>query len=254
MAKNDLPEAFQPIAVRAPNENWALFWVRCLLDLQLLTIFRFLVKPLSLCRGRILDVGAGESPWRGLLSSSVDYTGIDIDSSCEFGMRQQSGITYYDGKRLPYDEGAFDYVLCTEVLEHVINPTAFLIDLKRVLRQGGVLILTVPWSARIHHIPYDYSRFTRFGLAALLESVGFTVVSIEERGNDVAVIANKLLVLMIRLLRPRRWYNYVWSWMLTVFLVPVVAGFFLAAHVAMFLRAGSVEDPLGYGVVAVKDC
>lgn len=245
-------EAFQPIAVRPPSENQFLFWVRCLADLQLLTIFRFLVLPLTTCRGRVLDVGAGEAPWRDLLPVGVEYVGVDADLSGEFGMRRQSSITYYDGKRLPYDDGSFDHVLCTEVLEHVSDPLAFLADLKRVLRQGGTLILTVPWSARLHHLPYDYSRFTRFGLIVLLDSAGFSGVTIEERGNDIAVIANKLIVLMIRLLRPRRLRNCVWTWVLAAMLLPVTVVFLGAAHVALLLRAGSKEDPLGYGVIAVK--
>jgi SAM-dependent methyltransferase len=245
-------EAFQPIAVRPPSENRPFFWMRCLADLQLLTIFRFLVLPLSSCRGRVLDVGAGEAPWRDLLPAGVEYVGVDADLSGEFGMRHQSNITYYDGKRLPYDEGSFDHVLCTEVLEHVSDPVAFLADLKRVLRQEGTLILTVPWSARLHHLPYDYTRFTRFGLIALLDMAGFSVVNIEERGNDIAVIANKLLVLMIRLLRPRRLRDFVWTWVLAVILLPVTVVFLGSAHVALLLRAGSTEDPLGYGVIAVK--
>lgn len=245
-------EAFQPIAVRSPRENFALFRLRCFFDLQLLTIYRFLLSPLSLCSGRILDVGAGQSPWRALLPSDVEYVGVDADTSSEFGMVRQPDVTYYDGIKLPFDDGSFDYVLCTEVLEHVSDPRAFLCDLKRVLRQGGCVILTVPWSARIHHLPYDYSRLTRFGLAALFGSEGFTGVSIVERGNDVAVIANKVLVLLIRLLRPNRWYHLFWSWMLALALAPIVIGFLLAAHVSLFVRAGSAEDPLGYGVVAVK--
>lgn len=254
MNNDDLPEVFQPIAVRAPHENWVLFWIRCFFDLQLLTIFRFLVEPLSRCKGRVLDVGAGESPWRELLPSSVEYFGVDADSSCEFGMRQKSDVTYYDGIRLPFEEESFDHVLCTEVLEHVSDPAAFICDLNRVLRKGGTLILTVPWSARLHHLPYDYSRLTRFGLASLLESAGLIVVTIEERGNDVAVIANKLLVLMIRLLRPHHWHNFLWSWILAISVAPVVIGFLFAAHATLLLRAGSSEDPLGYGVVAVKAC
>jgi SAM-dependent methyltransferase len=245
-------EAFQPIAVRPPSENRLLFWVRCLADLQLLTIFRFLVLALSSCRGRVLDVGAGEAPWRDLLPVGVEYVGVDADLSGEFGMRRQSNIIYYDGKRLPFDDASFDHVLCIEVLEHVPDPSTFLADLKRVLRQGGTLILTVPWSARLHHLPYDYSRFTRFGLVALLDTAGFSGVTIEERGNDIAVIANKLIVLMIRLLRPRRLRNCVWTWVLAAMLLPVTVVFLGAAHVALLLCTGSKEDPLGYGVIAVK--
>lgn len=247
-----MSEAFQPIAVRPPSENRLLFWVRCLVDLQLLTIFRFLVLPLSACRGRVLDVGAGEAPWRDLLPAGIEYVGVDADLSGEFGMRRHPNITYYDGKRLPYDDGSFDHVLCTEVLEHVADPLAFLVDLKRVLRQGGTLILTVPWSARLHHLPYDYSRFTRFGLIALLSAAGFSSVTIEERGNDIAVIANKLLVLTIRLLRPRRLIDCLWAWTLAATLAPITVGFLGAAHVALFLKTGSRDDPLGYGVTALK--
>lgn len=247
-----MSEAFQPIAVRPSSENWLLFWVRCLADLQLLTIFRFLVLPLSACRGRVLDVGAGEAPWRDLLPEGVEYVGADADLSGEFGMRRKTGIVYYDGKRLPFGDGSFDHVLCTEVLEHVPDPLVFLADLRRVLRQEGTLILTVPWSARLHHLPHDYSRFTRFGLIALLDAAGFSGVTVEERGNDIAVIANKLLVLMIRLLRPRRLRNCVWTWGLAVMLMPVSVAFLGAAHVALRLRAGSREDPLGYGVIAVN--
>ena len=247
-----MSEAFQPVAVRPPSANRWLFLVRCLADLQLLTIFRFLVSPLSSCRGRLLDVGAGEAPWRDLLPAGTEYVGVDADLSSEFGMRRQSNITYYEGKRIPYDDGSFDHVLCTEVLEHVADPAAFLADLKRVLRQGGTLILTVPWSARLHHLPYDYSRFTRFGLIALLNTAGFSDVTVEERGNDIAVIANKLLVLMVRLLRPRRLLNCFWTWGLAALIFPVTVVFLATAHVTLFLCAGSKEDPLGYGVIAVR--
>ena len=249
-----MSEAFQPVAVRPPSANRWLFLVRCLADLQLLTIFRFLVSPLSSCRGRLLDVGAGESPWRDLLPAGTEYVGVDADLSSEFGMRRQSNITYYEGKRLPYDDDSFDHVLCTEVLEHVADPAAFLADLKRVLRQGGTLILTVPWSARLHHLPYDYSRFTRFGLIALLNTAGFSDVTVEERGNDIAVIAIKLLVLMIRLLRPRRLLDCFWTLGLAALIFPVTVVFFAAAHVTLLLCTGSKEDPLGYGVIAVKTC
>lgn len=247
-----MPEAFQPIAVRSPSENRLLFWVRCLADLQLLTIFRFLVLHLRSCQGRVLDVGAGEAPWRDLLPAEAEYVGADTDLSGEFGMRRKAGIIYYDGKKLPFDDGSFDHVLCTEVLEHVADPLAFLADLRRVLRQKGTLILTVPWSARLHHLPHDYGRLTRFGLIALLGKAGFSHITIEERGNDIAVIANKLLVLTIRLLRPQRLRNCAWTWVFAATLLPVTAMLLVAAHVSLLLRAGSSEDPLGYGVIAVK--
>ena len=246
-----MAEVFRPIAVRPPMENRALFLCRCLLDLQLLTIYRFLRKHLTACKGRVLDVGAGEAPWRELLDEA-EYVGVDVKAAGEFGMRRKANITYYDGTVLPFADASFDHVLCTEVLEHVPEPKKFLAELNRVLRSGGSLVLTVPWSARVHHAPHDYTRFTRFGLSLLLQSAGFSGVVIEERGNDVAVIANKLLVVTVRLLRPGNRYHVIWTWALALVLAPLTLVALVAAHVAMLMRWGSKEDPLGYGVIAVK--
>jgi len=228
-----------------------IFWVMSLVDLQLLIILRFLRLPLCSCRGRLLDVGPGESPWRDLLPQG-EFIGVDADMSGEFGMRHQSEITYYDGKRLPYDDNSFDHVLCTEVLEHVTDPSASLTDLSRVLREGGTLILMVPWSARLHHLPHDYGRFTRFGLLEFLNVTGFTSVTIQERVNDSAVIANKLIVLLIRLLRTQYWFNCTWTWLLAAILLPLTCVFLGAAHVALLLHAGSRDDQSGYGVIGLN--
>ncbi len=247
-----LTEAFKPIAVRRASDNRALFWARCAVDLQLLTIYEFLCKPLSSAKGRLLDVGAGEAPWRDLMNSAVDYVAVDIDSSPEFGMQRQQEIQYYDGKRLPFADNSFDFILCTEVIEHVQKPDAFLDDLNRVLRHGGTLILTVPWSARVHHSPHDYNRFSRFGLESNLTSANFGEIVITERGNDVAAIANKLVVLTVRLLRSPNKYYALLSWLGALLVSPMAIFFVLLAHASFVLNFGSKDDPLGYGVVAKK--
>lgn len=169
-------------------------------------------------------------------------------------MRHQSTITCYDGKRLPYDDNSFDHVLFTEVLEYLTYPRVFLTDLSRVLSAGGTLILTLPWSARLHHLPLDYGRFTKFGLLEFLNVTGFTSVTIQERGNDSAVIANKLIVLLIRLLRTQYWFNctWTWTWLLAGILLPLTFVFLGTAHVALLLHAGFRDDSLGCGVIALN--
>jgi len=246
-----LTEAFKPIAIQAPSSNPMLFRVRCLLDFQLLTVFSFLRRELSHCRGRLLDVGAGQAPWRELVQHAT-YTGLDVDSASEFGMQRVPDVVYYDGKVIPFAAGSFDHVLCSEVLEHVPDAQAFLAELARVLRPGGTLVLTIPWSARLHHLPHDYRRLTRYGLADLIGAAGFAPVRIEERGNDVAAVANKVIVMMIRMLRPRRLVHAIWAWPLALLMAPVAAGFVIAAHVAIRFGLGSRDDPLGYGVVAQR--
>lgn len=247
-----MTEAFKPIAVKRASDNPALFWARCRIDLQLLTICKFLRKPLLSAKGRLLDVGAGEAPWRDLMSGAVEYIAVDIDSSPAFGMRLREEMRYYDGIRLPFADNSFDVILCTEVLEHVKDPAAFLVDMNRVLRQDGSLILTVPWSARVHHVPHDYSRFSRFGLEANLGAANFCEIEISERGNDIAAIANKLLVLTVRLLRPTHKRYALWTWPGALITLPISVLFLCLAHASFALNLGSRDDPLGYGVVAKK--
>lgn len=243
-------EAFQPIALRAPGEAPWLFALRCVVDFQVLTIHRFLRPRLARLEGRVLDVGAGQSPWRAMLSRA-DYVGIDVERADDFGMRRNPAVVHYDGRIIPFPDGAFDHVLCVEVLEHVDDAEAFVCELARVLGPGGSLVLTIPWSARLHHLPHDYRRYTRHGLQRLLAGAGFRDIEIGERGNDVAVVANKLIVIGLSLVRARGG-AVLWRWPLALLLAPVTAAFIVAAHVSLVAGLGSRHDPLGYGVVAIR--
>ena len=244
-----MPEHFQPIPVTSPAANPARFALRCFFDLQLATIVRFLRRTLPAVHGTVLDVGAGQSPWRDWLPLDTQYFGVDVPRSGHFGMRRNADVVCYDGERLPFPGASFDNILCIEVLEHIPAPSAFVSEMARVLKPGGLLILTIPWSARRHHIPYDFQRFTREGLSQLLEG-SFSDVQIEERGSDIGVIANKLLVLCARSLRPAKRFQFAWSIPLALFCLPVMILFLVAAHVIERLGSGADEDPLGYSVTA----
>jgi len=64
---------------------------------------------------------------------------------------------------IPVPDGSFDYVICTEVLEHVPRPDLAITEFARVLKAGGVVILTAPLGSGIHMPPYHfYGGFTPF--------------------------------------------------------------------------------------------
>jgi SAM-dependent methyltransferase len=247
----DRKEAFQPISVTSPASHPVLFRLRCLIDLQLDTIVKALRPALAQVAGSVLDVGAGQSPWRAWLPASTRYQGIDVGHAHEFGMHgSRPDIVYYDGRVMPFDDATFDCALCVEVLEHSEDPQLLIAEIARVVKPQGTLLLTVPWSARRHHIPHDYHRFTRERLQALLTQNGFDDVQIRERGNDIGAIANKLTVLTLRLLRPA--LHLLWSFPLGLLCGVLASGFIVSAHLSVALGMGSQEDPLGYFVRAKR--
>lgn len=246
-------EKFKPIPVRRDKGllGSVLFYMRLLLDLQLLTCMRFLAPRLAHVQGSILDVGCGEMPFRALLGPDVTYVGIDVPSANAFGMMQHPEIIAFDGTHIPFPDAFFNCVLCTEVLEHVEEYAPLIAEMARVLKPGGRLLVTVPFAARVHHAPYDFYRFTRFRLQTLFK--GFGAVEISERGDDLAVIANKLIVVAVRLVRPLLSFGILWRLPVILALMPFVFIALITAHLSLLLGWGSRMDPLGYGVVAVKD-
>jgi SAM-dependent methyltransferase len=165
-----------------------------------------------------------------------------------FSMAGGADIHEFDGRKIPFPDASFDYVLCTEVLEHADAPEILVAEMHRVLRPGGTLLATIPFSARVHYAPYDFQRFTRFGLQRLF--AGFEHPRIDERGNDISVIANKLIVLCARLMRPSIWLPVTLP---GAMLVGLVASLFLVlAHLSLMLGQGSKDDPLGYSILATR--
>lgn len=246
-------ENLKPIPVASPAQHPVLYRLRCLVDLQLATIDKQLVPALVALNGSVLDVGAGESPWRAFLSKECSYQGIDVYNASEYGMpRDVPDVTYYDGTVMPLQDSAVDNVICIEVLEHTKDPMLLLREARRVLRMGGLLLLTVPWSARLHHLPFDFHRFTRERLRDMLAEAGFSKIEIRERGSDVCAIANKLIVMNLRLLKPHRSTNTLWAMPLGILCCPLSGFFLLMAHVSEFFGLGGKEDPLGYYVMAEK--
>jgi len=135
-------------------------------------LLRELTPLLGSLHGDVLDVGCGRMPYRKFTSASR-YLGVDVDTPAtrELGCAD----VFYDGHSLPFPAASFDAALCSQVLEHVFEPEAFLREIARVLRPGGQLVLSVPFVWDEHEQPHDFGRYSSFGLAALLERNGFTL-------------------------------------------------------------------------------
>ena len=128
---------------------------------------------------------------------------ISADARERFGY-DMPGTVYFSGDAWPAADRTIDLLLATETLEHIADPDAFLAQARRVLRDDGQLILTVPFSARWHYVPYDYWRFTPSALRMLLERNGFRGVVVLARGNELTVACAKVMALILPFLLPQR--------------------------------------------------
>jgi len=254
--KVGLPRTDQ--AARTGGEDWKpiscsdVSPLRRFFDLQVGTVWRDLAALLPQVRGSIVDVGCGAQPYRSLLEPDVEYVGIDTyDAKSVFGY-ETPDTRYYDGFSWPLPDASTDTVLATETLEHVSEPRQFLSEASRVLRDGGRIILTVPFSARWHYIPADYWRFTPSGLRRLLEDAGFTDIRVFARGNSATVAAYKSIALLTRFVLPQAGNPFA---ALALRLVGVaVFPLFVALAIAgnLSLSARTDDDCLGYTALARK--
>jgi SAM-dependent methyltransferase len=223
---------------------------RRFLDLQAGSIWRDLRRELPRAHGHVLDVGCGAQPYRVLLPPDVTYQGLDTsDAERRFGYRAPDTV-YFAGPTWPVESGTADVVVCTETLEHVLDPRAFLAEAHRCLRPGGRLVLTVPFAARWHFVPHDYWRFTPSGLKHLLDGAGFVNAVITGRGNALTVACYKLMALLLPLLLPQS-RSPVAAWALRaagVLSLPVLLPVALVANLSLARPAG--DDCLGLTATA----
>ena len=87
-----------------------------------------------------------------------------------------------DAHDMPYDDESFDCVVLNQVLEHVRKPWVVIKEVHRVLRTGGIAIVSSPFFYQVHKHPEDLWRFTDDGLAALCED--FSEILLKDRAGN----------------------------------------------------------------------
>lgn len=246
-----MAEDFRPFSHTPPDSFFGSikFYGRMVLDLQILTIYRDIKKQVPILKGNVLDVGCGQSPYKFLLNASqTKYFGIDVADADKFDYKN-SEITPFNGENIPFEDDKFEGLICTEVLEHVPNYQKLINEMFRVMKKDGMAIITIPWSARYHYIPYDFFRYTPSSLKTMFSR--FTEMKIKNRGTDIPNIINKIIIVWFRNLFPAQ----LWKWLfvpLWVALLPLLVVMVILAHLSLWLNWGSEDDPLGYTIIVKK--
>lgn len=136
--------------------------------------------------GRVLDIGCGQKPYEALFVAASAYVGLEYDT--EDNRARKKAEYFYQGDRFPFTDASFDAAFCSQVFEHVFNPDGFLAEANRVLKTGALLLLTMPFVWDEHEKPYDFARYSSFGIRALLERNGFEVLRHQKTLPDLRVI------------------------------------------------------------------
>lgn len=137
---------------------------------------KFFCQFRDVIKGDLYDLGCGEKPYKSLFNPWIQsYTGVDWANSYH---HVRPEILADLNEALPIEAGVADTVVSVSVLEHIREPLEFLAEANRILKPGGYIVLQVPFMWWEHEGPYDYFRFTRFGLNLLLDKAGFVDVEI----------------------------------------------------------------------------
>jgi SAM-dependent methyltransferase len=143
---------------------------------------------------RVLDIGAGDEPYRELFDH-CEYVTVDWANSPHEHASETDVVASADS--LPLEDASFDAALCTQVLEHVPAPVEVLREAHRVLRAGGTLLVTVPFVWEEHEKPFDFQRFSSSGVSNALEAAGFADITVQPRSDYFTTLA--------QLMRNARW-------------------------------------------------
>src|SRR4051794_14117655 len=124
-------------------------------------------------RGRILDYGCADIPYRGFFPSDAEYVAADLRGN------PNATLTLNADGTIPCPDDSFDAVLSTQVLEHVDDPALYLSECFRALRPGGRLLLSTHGVFIYHPDPDDYWRWTCSGLRRVVGEAGLDVERFE---------------------------------------------------------------------------
>lgn len=158
----------------------------------------------ALARGRLIDLGCGSVPLYGLYERYVS------EAVCVDWPGSVHGTLHVDiqadlSQPLPFEDGEFDTVVLSDVLEHLPEPWRLVREIGRILTPGGHAFVNVPFLYGIHESPHDYYRFTGFALRRFAAEAGLAVKLLVPTGGSLHVFVDFLSKHLAKLSWPGRW-------------------------------------------------
>ncbi|MCB8943125.1 MAG: class I SAM-dependent methyltransferase [Ardenticatenaceae bacterium] len=150
----------------------------------------------------LIDVGCGTKPYEPVYEKSCRRSfGFDVDHSPH---NLSKAAFLASAENIPLLSDSADVILCSEVLEHVPEPWQALDEMARIAKPGAWIIITTPFLVSVHEPPYDFYRYTEFGLRHLLNRAGFEVERLVVKNEKIGVFLSQIL-----------WFQTKFWWMVT---------------------------------------
>lgn len=192
-----------------------------------------LKKIVSKLQGNILDLGCGNGEYSFLMAKKRVNQITALDASPELiGEIQKilrtndiNNITIVNGdaQELPFKEEIFDAVFCNTVLEHVPEPEKVIQESFRVLKKNGIFVVSIPFLQEVHADPYDFQRYTPYGLKYQLKKYGFKDIKIACDYGSLNTIEYLLLGSVVWRIRLGFLNNFPWGY-IYIFLMIILFG------------------------------
>jgi SAM-dependent methyltransferase len=156
-------------------------------------IFRSWLNRLPLCDLRVLDVGGRIQPYRPLLEDRLGrYLALDL--------RYTPRVDVVGcGEQMPFVDGEFDFVICTQMLEYAADPASVMAEIHRVLKPGGCLFLSVP-AVYPRDAEFDTWRFLPQSLRVLLGR--FDHAEIVPEGSSISGLFRTICACLVLFAHP----------------------------------------------------
>jgi len=214
-------------------------------------------KLQSIPKGKkLLDAGAGECKYKKycshLIYKSQDfgkYNGVGDGVGLQTKVWNTSSIDIVsDIINIPVEDKSFDYILCTEVLEHIPHPDEAIKEFSRILKDSGKLILTAPFCSQTHFAPFHFcTGFNSYWYEKILGEEGFRTIELSTNGNYFDYVLQEL----IRTPLMFRKYSLlsIFSYLLYILILPLVLILFILSK---FTKGSEKQMCFGYHVLAEK--
>jgi ubiquinone/menaquinone biosynthesis C-methylase UbiE len=149
---------------------------------------------------KLIDIGCGSMPYRKKIEPQVKkYVGVDHPKISKLYNPKILPEIYADiTKKIPVKDSEFDIAIMLEVLEYLEKPEKTFLEIQRILKKEGILVLSTPFLYPLHDIPFDRNRFSKTQIKTFLNNSGFKIKKIKTNGGFIAFWLLSLNVFLMK--------------------------------------------------------